>query len=232
MTFGLPSTIIRLILSVYMEEIPGKNLERHRPARPYNRTRYLLLALVAGLLALTAACSSAATTAPTAVQTVAPTEIPATIPAGSTTTVSGPTMIPMEPVSTGPFARVGDLIFPVEVAAESEKRIKGLSGRASLESGTGMLFIFEKSDRFRFWMREMEFSLDIVWISSGCKVVDISVDVPFPDPDTALNDLPRYSPEALARYVLEINSGEALALGVGVGDPVEFTGGLEGKYGC
>lgn len=203
-------------------------MERHRPAGPFSRTRYLLLVLAAGLLAVTAACGSAATTAPT----VFPTGVPATAPAGSTETVSAPTVTPMEPVSTGPFARVGDLIFPVEVAAESEKRIKGLSGRASLESGTGMLFIFETSDRFRFWMREMEFSLDIVWISSGCEVVDISVDVPFPDPDTALNDLPRYSPDSQARYVLEINSGEALALGVGVGDPVEFTGGLEGKYGC
>jgi len=95
-----------------------------------------------------------------------------------------------------------------------------------------MLFVFENSERFRFWMKEMEFSLDIVWISSGCTVVDISVDVPFPDPETPLNDLPRYSPEGSARYVLEINGGEAAALGLGAGDKVKFLGELEGKYGC
>lgn len=95
-----------------------------------------------------------------------------------------------------------------------------------------MLFVFENAERFRFWMREMEISLDIVWISSGCTVVDVSADVPFPDPETPLNDLPRYSPEATAQYVLEINGGEALSLGVGAGDPVKFLGGLEGEYGC
>ena len=95
-----------------------------------------------------------------------------------------------------------------------------------------MLFVFENAERLRFWMREMEFSLDIVWISAGCKVVDISVNVPAPEPETPLKDLPRYSPESPAKYVLEINGGEAEALGLGVGDPVEFLDGLAGRYGC
>ncbi len=122
--------------------------------------------------------------------------------------------------------------IPVELAESSEERIKGLSGRASLDAGTGMLFVFEKAERLRFWMREMEFSLDIIWISAGCQVVDISENVPAPEPGTPLADLPRYSPDAPAKYVLEINSGEAAALGLGVGDPVEFRDGLAGRYGC
>ena len=101
-----------------------------------------------------------------------------------------------------------------------------------MEAGAGRLFVFENSERFRFWMKEMQFPLDIVWISSGCVVVDISVDVPFPDPSTPLSDLPRYSPESVARYVLEINGGEASDLGLGAGDRVEFLGELEGLYGC
>ncbi len=202
----------------------GKKLERHRPARPLTMTRHLILAVAAGLLAVTIACGSAATAVPTEI----PPETPAAIQTGTPETVSAPT----ETVVTGPFVRVDELVFPVEVAADPETRIKGLSGRASLDSGSGMLFVFENAERFRFWMREMEFSLDIVWISSGCVVVDISVDVPFPDPSTPLNDLPRYSPESIAKYVLEINGGEAAALGVGAGDQVKFLGELEGEYGC
>ncbi len=127
---------------------------------------------------------------------------------------------------------MGDLDFPVELALKPEDRIKGLSGRASLTNQTGMLFVFEKADRLSFWMREMEISLDMVWIGSGCKVVDVSENVPFPDSGTSVNDLPRYSPESPAKYVLEINGGEAAALGLGVGDTVEFLDALEGLYGC
>ena len=212
------------------EENLGMNLERHRPAKPPTRARYLILGMAAGLLAVTIACGNAATTVPpTAVPPTIQTEIPDPV----STPIAGPTEIPLEtPVVLRPIVRVDDLEFPVELAAEPELRIRGLSGRASLDSGTGMLFVFENSERFRFWMREMQFSLDIVWISSGCEVVDISVDVPFPDPSTPLSDLPRYSPESSAKYVLEINGGEAEDLGLGVGDPVEFLGELDGLYGC
>ena len=91
---------------------------------------------------------------------------------------------------------------------------------------------FEDPERPRFWMRGMEISLDMVWISSDCRVVDVSEDVPFPDPDTPLDELPRYSPESPAQYVLEINGGEAAELRLGIGDTVEFLGGMAGTYGC
>ena len=132
----------------------------------------------------------------------------------------------------GPLVRVEDLVFPVELADTPDKRIRGLSGRVSLESGTGMLFIFEKPERFRFWMREMEITLDIVWIGSNCEVVDVSENVPFPDPETPLDELPRFSPESRAKFVLEINGGEAAESGLGVGDSVEFLSDIAGKYGC
>ena len=74
--------------------------------------------------------------------------------------------------------------------------------------------------------------LDIVWIASNCRVVDVSENVPFPDPAIPMADLPRYSPESRAKYVLEINGGEAVDLGLGIGDQVEFLGGIAGLYGC
>ena len=176
------------------------------------------------MLAAAAACGDAATPVKTSTPVVTPTAVPA------------PTFSPIptatEAPVTGPVVRVDETEFPVELSVTPDERIRGLSGRASLGTGTGMLFIFEVESRLRFWMREMEFPLDMVWIGAECQVVDISVNVPPPDPGTSLDDLPRYSPRTPARYVLEINGGEAEALGLGAGDPVEFLYGLAGRYGC
>lgn len=197
-----------------------------RPTRPVKQTRYLLLWIAAGVLAAAVACGDAATPVNTATLVFTPTTVPA--PTSSPTPTPASTDAPID----GLVVRVDETDFPVELAVEPDERIRGLSGRAALSPGTGMLFVFEIESRFRFWMREMEFPLDIVWIGAGCQVVDISVNVPPPEPGTSLADLPRYSPGVPALYVLEINGGEAEALGLGVGDPVEFLGGLAGQFGC
>ena len=225
MTFGLPGTIISRISN----ENLGIKLERHRPVRLLTRARNLILAVAAGLLAVTIGCGSDVTSVPAGL----PSEIPPGTPDAVSIAVPASSETPTKrPVIQRPIAQVGDLEFLVELAADPEKRIKGLSGRPFLEAGTGMLFVFEDPERLRFWMRGMEISLDIVWISSDCRVVDVSEDVPFPDPDTPLDELPRYFPESPAQYVLEINGGEAAELGLVIGDTVEFLGGLAGTYGC
>ena len=225
MTFGLPGTIIRRIPN----ENLGMKLERHRPVRLLTRARNLILAVAAGLLAVTIGCGSDATSVPVGFQTEVPPGTPDAVSTAVPTSSETPTK---RPVVQRSIVQVGDLEFLVELAADPEKRIKGLSGRPFLEAGTGMLFVFEKAERFRFWMKEMQFSLDIVWIGPSCKVVDVSENVPFPDPSTPLEDLPRYSPESRAKYVLELNGGEAADLGLGIGDQVEFLGEIEGEHGC
>ena len=182
------------------------------------------MALAISIMALSMACGSSATVT-TNLDTTEPL---VETPAPST----GDAPILDELSGIGPLVRVEDLEFSVEVAANAEQRIRGLSGRASLDPGTGMLFIFEKPERFRFWMKQMEISLDIVWIGSNCEVVDVSENVPFPDKETPLEDLPRYSPESRAKFVLEINGGEAADLGLGIGDKVEFLNEIAGKYDC
>lgn len=162
--------------------------------------------------------------------------------AAPTTTVPSSTAITAPPPSpeprvtqtpvARPVVRVDRTDFPVELAVTPDERSRGLSGRASLIAGTGMLFIFEGESRLRFWMKEMEISLDMVWIGANCRVVDISENVPPPEPGTSLDDLPRYSPRSPARYVLEINGGESAALDLVIGDQVQFLGGLEGLHGC
>lgn len=211
---------------------------RHRPRKRLTSARYFaryFVVLALALTAMTVACGASATAVPTASSTKVSTgteadtpTIPAATPVGSLTATTALGETP----NTGPLVRAEDLIFPVELADTPDKRIRGLSGRASMGAGTGMLFVFEKPERFRFWMREMEITLDIVWIGSNCEVVDVSENVPFPDPETPLNDLPRYSPESRAKFVLEINGGEAAELGLGIGDQVEFLNDIAGKYDC
>ncbi|HYF10223.1 MAG TPA: DUF192 domain-containing protein [Candidatus Paceibacterota bacterium] len=109
----------------------------------------------------------------------------------------------------------GSRIF-VEVATTSAAIRKGLSGRARLEEDEGMLFLFPAPDIYRFWMPDMRFPLDIIWIYDGM-VADISRDVSN-DFDPAN---PRfYSPRTKVDTVLEVNAGYAKRHGIEIGDPV------------
>ena len=196
-----------------------KKLERRHGSISLTSTQHIVLGLVLVLSAVIVGCAAISTPAPS---TIGRDTSPATI-----------TEIPTKEQDTvGMVVRIGSLEFIVEVAADSDKQTKGLSGRASLDGGTGMLFVFENEKRFRFWMRGMEISLDMIWINSECRVVDVSENVPPPERDTPLKDLPRYSPESPAKYVLEINGGESEERGLLIGDHVEFKGELAGNYGC
>lgn len=147
------------------------------------------------------------------------TSTPAVLPRPNETSTA-----PALPASGTPSVMIGDAVFAAELAITPAERVKGLSGRESLEPRTGMLFIFEDREASSFWMREMLFPLDFVWISEDCHVVEITSDVPFPEPDTETSSLPTYSPSVPAAYNFEINAGEANELGIGVGDAVRFTG--------
>jgi hypothetical protein len=127
---------------------------------------------------------------------------------------------------------VGDARFLVDVADTAPERSQGLSGRPSLAPGTGMLFVFEQPGTYTFWMIEMQFPLDFVWIGADCTVLDLMENVPPQQPGQSPDDLPRYRPAAPAQYVLEINAGEIQTAGISTGGGVAFEGDLAGLYGC
>ena len=95
-----------------------------------------------------------------------------------------------------------------------------------------MLFIFEEEGPYTFWMKEMRFPLDLVWIGAQCTVVDITRNAPPPASGQSLDELTRYTPKTLAQFVLEINGGESGSRGFREGDKVRFTGSLAEAYGC
>ena len=89
----------------------------------------------------------------------------------------------------------------VEVADTVAKQIQGLSGRASMKNNEGMLFVFKEEAIQSFWMKDMQFSLDILWIDENKIIVGIERNV---SPDTFPQTFSPYKP---ALYVLELNAG-------------------------
>ena len=140
------------------------------------------------------------------------------------------------PDGTAPPAGVvrigGAADYAVDVAARPEERRQGLSGRPYMAPDAGMLFVFDDAQVRNFWMKEMHFPLDIIWIDGQCRLIDWAADVPTPPPGGGDAAIPRVQSPSPARYVLELNAGEAARAGLSPGDTVEFLGALAGRYGC
>jgi uncharacterized membrane protein (UPF0127 family) len=120
-----------------------------------------------------------------------------------------PTAAPRAEVS------VGMHVVRAEVADTLERRTRGLSGRESLREGEGMVFPYAQADRHGFWMKDMRFDIDIVWIRAG-RVVDVTHRAVHDPP----GELPVYRPREPADLVLEVPAGTAERLGWRPGDPV------------
>ncbi|MBI4036876.1 DUF192 domain-containing protein [Candidatus Daviesbacteria bacterium] len=115
--------------------------------------------------------------------------------------------------------KINDTLIKVEVADTPAKRSKGLSGRESLATDSGMLFVYPQAQKYQFWMKGMKFALDMIFIKDG-KVIDEIVDVPAPAsgvPDTAL---PIYQPMTPIDMILEVNSGFAKNHNIKIGDQI------------
>lgn len=130
--------------------------------------------------------------------------------------------------TTGRYAsNLAVITFPdgtvvhAEIADSNEERRVGLSGHAFLNPDRGMLFLFDEPALQSFWMKEMDFPIDIVWIS-GETVVGVESDVPVPVPGTGTLDLPKYVSETPVDRVLEVNAGFAAARGLDAGDRLDI----------
>lgn len=110
--------------------------------------------------------------------------------------------------------KVGERTYDVEVAASSEDQHIGLSDRDSMPEMSGMIFPFSPPEKVSFWMWNMRFPIDIVWIKNG-KVVGITENLPVPASGAAAEDLPTFSPPEEVDYVLELNAGQGKFFKVG-----------------
>lgn len=109
--------------------------------------------------------------------------------------------------------------FSVEVARTEEEIVQGLSNRTSL-GPDGMLFVIDPPRVPSFWMKGMNFPLDIIWIRNG-KIIKIDHDAPVFMQQT-LNP-PTYQPPSAVDFVLELPAGVSATYGFKVGNSFSVT---------
>lgn len=122
-----------------------------------------------------------------------------------------------EDTQTTSKIHIGNTTFEVSVADTWAEKIKGLSGSEPLKRNKGMLFLYDDADFRTFWMRGMNYPIDIIWIREA-RVVGIEHSVPFPHESTPLIQLPRYTSPERADVVLEIAAGRSNEIGLKIGD--------------
>lgn len=114
------------------------------------------------------------------------------------------------------YVRLGGQTVRVELAISEEAQASGLSGRASLADGEGMLFVFDQPGKHMFWMKDMNFPIDIFWISEDNAVIYIEKNL---EPGSYPQ---RFGPDSYSKYVLEAPAGFADKYGINTGNRVLF----------
>lgn len=118
--------------------------------------------------------------------------------------------------STEPSIRVAGNLVHIAIADTPAAKEKGLSGRDDLAPDEGMLFVFEEDSGHPFWMKDMNFSIDMLWISSEGTIVHIAPNVsPETYPQTFSSPVP-------SRYVLELSANYAAEHNLKIGDKVQI----------
>ena len=104
------------------------------------------------------------------------------------------------PTSGNDWSRTSVMGYRVRIADSPAERAQGLSGTAPLPQGEGMLFIFERAGMYGFWMKDMNYPIDIIWLNDDLESVGATKNIS-PDTFPAV-----FYPPVPVRYVLEISS--------------------------
>lgn len=105
--------------------------------------------------------------------------------------------------------------YPILLAKNPEERASGLGNKEDLKEN-GMLFVFEKPDYHGIWMKDMKFSIDIIWLDSDFRIIDLMGNV---SPDT----FPRgFYPKSPSSYVFEAKAGFADEFNLEAGEFLKF----------
>lgn len=114
---------------------------------------------------------------------------------------------------------IGDIELQVDLATSSEDQSKGLSIKDNMSELNGMLFVFDTPKKHSFWMKDMKFPIDIIWIDENHEIVHIEKEL---EPCLFLIPCPSFSPEHDSLYVLEVVANFTNKYNINKGDFVEF----------
>jgi uncharacterized membrane protein (UPF0127 family) len=99
-------------------------------------------------------------------------------------------------------------VYNVSVAKTEEELKTGLSNTNNLNIDTVKLFIFDKPDYYGFWMKDMFYPIDIIFLDTNMNVISYFDNV---NPDSYPKT---FSPTEKSQYVLEMNAGQRLQSGL------------------
>jgi len=143
---------------------------------------------------------------------------PLAVPAASTQDVNVPYVAPRA-ANTLVMLPDGSTVH-VELATTSAEQAYGLMGRTSLPEGRGMLFVHDGMERHAYWMYHCKIGLDIVWMDSSHRIVEMSPDTP---PCRGKSSTcPSYGGKVPSQYVLELPVGSIKRHHLVTGEQVQF----------
>ena len=115
--------------------------------------------------------------------------------------------------------KINDMVFNVEIFDTNEEIKNGLSNRNEIKKNQGALFVFNEPGFYSFWMKNMLFPVDIIWINDKKEVVFIKKDF---QPCRIEEDCQNIIPNKKAKYVLEIKAGIADKIDIKIGNKIVF----------
>ena len=121
------------------------------------------------------------------------------------------------------WVELGGARYNVELAQDDATRARGLMFRDRMEADRGMLFIHDREEPQAYWMKNTKIALDILYFDDGRRLVSQQRDVP---PCSAGDACPPYPSFKPARYVLELNAGQAAKLKLENGAKLTFGPGI------
>jgi uncharacterized membrane protein (UPF0127 family) len=116
-------------------------------------------------------------------------------------------------VTVNAFKLIADL------ALSQDQQTKGLAVKNHMNESEGMLFVFQNPSKQSFWMKDMKFPIDIMWLDANRSVVYIAPNL---EPCPSLGNCPGYVPNKDSLYVLETTAGFSLRHNVTVGTKTNF----------
>ena len=122
-----------------------------------------------------------------------------------------------------PWVEVGGQRYAIELADNDAERARGLMFRDTMANDHGMLFIHDAEEPQAYWMKNTKIPLDILYFDTGRRLVSQQRDIP---PCSLGDACPSYPSNAPARYVLELNAGEAARLQLQDGAELTFGPGI------